>query len=69
MDTSLETYYVPKMPRSIGICNARNLGDPLADHRTALSIMQKDHQTTWPIHNRRVNLLDEEQKEEQSFDM
>jgi hypothetical protein len=31
--------------------------------------MQKDHQTTWPIHNRRVNLLDEEQKEEQSFDM
>jgi hypothetical protein len=34
-----------------------------------LAIMQKDHQTRWPIHNRRVNLFKEEQKEEQSFDM
>jgi hypothetical protein len=69
MHMSLKTYYKPKMPRGIGICNARNAGDPQANHRTALPIMQKDHQTTWPIHNRRVNLLGKEQKEEQSFDM
>jgi hypothetical protein len=48
------------MPRGVRICNARNAGDPLEDHRTALSIMQKDPQTTWPIHNRRVNLLGKE---------
>jgi hypothetical protein len=30
--------------------------------------MQKDHQTRWPIHNRRINLFKEEQKEDQSFD-
>jgi hypothetical protein len=40
MHTSLERYYEPKMPRGVGICTARNAGDPLADHRTALSIMQ-----------------------------
>jgi hypothetical protein len=69
MHSSLKTYYEPKMPRGIRICTARNAGDPQADHRTAMAIMQKDHQTTWPIHNRRVNLFKEEQKEEQSFDM
>jgi hypothetical protein len=69
MHTSLETYYKPKMPGGIGICTASNADDPLADHRKALSIMQTDHQTTWPIHNRTVNLFKEEQKEEQSFDM
>jgi hypothetical protein len=69
MHTSLETYYKPKMPRGLNICTNHNAGDLLADHRTALSIMQKDHQTTWPIHNRRVNLFKEEQKEEQSFNM
>jgi hypothetical protein len=65
---SLERYYEPKMPRGIGICTACNTGHPQADHRTALAIMQKDHQTRWPIHNRRVNLFKEEQKEDQSFD-
>jgi hypothetical protein len=69
MHGSLEKYYEPKMPRGIGICTARNAGDPQADQRTALAIMQKDHQTRWPIHNRRVNLFKEEQKEDQSFDM
>jgi hypothetical protein len=59
----------PNMQRSVRICNVCNAVDPLADHRTVLSIMQKDLQTTWPIHNRRVNLLCEEQKEEQAFDM
>jgi hypothetical protein len=56
------------MPRGIGICNPRNVDDVLADHRTALEIVQKDHQTKWPIHNRRVNLFKQEQKEDQSFD-
>jgi hypothetical protein len=69
MHSSLETYYELKMQRSIGICTARNTGDRQADHWTSLAIMQKDHQTTWPIHNRRVNLFKEEQKEEQFFDM
>jgi hypothetical protein len=55
------------MPRGIGICTARNAGDPQADHRTALVIIQKDHQTRWPIHNRHVNLFKEEQKEDLSF--
>jgi hypothetical protein len=41
MHMSLKTYYKPKMPRGIGICNARNAGDPQANHRTALPIMQK----------------------------
>jgi hypothetical protein len=68
MHGSLERYYEPKMPRDIGICTAGNAGDPQADHRTALAIMQKDHQTRWPIHNRRVNLFKEQQKEDQSFD-
>jgi hypothetical protein len=64
----LVRYYEPKMPRRVGICTARNAGDPQAYHRTALEIMQKDHQTRWPIHNRRVNHFKEEQKEDQSFD-
>jgi hypothetical protein len=64
----LKSYYEPKMPRSIGICKPRNAGDLQADHRTALEIVQKDHQTKWTIHNRRMNLFKHEQKEDQSFD-
>jgi hypothetical protein len=64
---SLKSYYEPKMPRGVGICTPRNPGDPQADHRTALEIIQKDHQTRWPIHNRRVNLFKQEQKQDQSF--
>jgi hypothetical protein len=64
----LKSYYEPKMPRSIGICKPLNAGDPQADHRTALEIVQKDHQTKWPIHNRSMNLFKHEQKEDQSFD-
>jgi hypothetical protein len=66
--SSLKDYYEPKLPGSIGICNPRNVDDVLADHRTALEIMQRDHETKWPIHNRRVNLFKQEQKEDQSFD-
>jgi hypothetical protein len=54
MHSSLETYYELKMQRSIGICTARNTGDRQADHWTSLAIMQKDHQTTWPIHNQKT---------------
>jgi hypothetical protein len=60
---SLKSYYEPKMPRGVGICTPHNAGDPQADHRTALEIIQKDHQTRWTIHNRRVNLFKQEQKE------
>jgi hypothetical protein len=66
--SSLNNYYKPKLPRGIGICNPRNVDDVLADHRTALEIVQRDHKTKWPIHNRRVNLFKQEQKEDQSFD-
>jgi hypothetical protein len=65
---SLKSYYKPKMPRGIGTCDPRNVDDVLADHRTALEIVQKDHQTKWPIQNRCVNLFKQEQKEDQSFD-
>jgi hypothetical protein len=63
----LKDYYEPRLPRGIGICNPRNVDDVLADHRTALEIVQRDHETKWPIHNRRVDLFKQEQKEEQSF--
>jgi hypothetical protein len=63
----LKSYYEPKMLRGIGICDPSNAGDPQADHRTALEIIQKNHQTKWPIHNRRVNLFKQEQKEDQFF--
>jgi hypothetical protein len=66
--SSLNNYYKPKLPRGIGICNPRNVDDVLADHRTALEIVQRYHKTKWPIHNRRVNLFKQEQKEDQSFD-
>jgi hypothetical protein len=56
------------MPRGIEICNPRNVGDVLADHRTALEILQRDHKTKWPIHTRRGNLFKQEQKEDQPFD-
>jgi hypothetical protein len=65
--SSLKSYYEPKLPRGIGICDPRNVDDVLADHRTALEIVQRDHETKWHIHNRRVNLVKQEQ-EDQSFD-
>jgi hypothetical protein len=65
--TSLKDYYQPRLPRGIGICDPRNVDDVLADHRTALEIMQRDHKTKWTILNRRVNLFKQEQKEDQSF--
>jgi hypothetical protein len=68
MHTTLKDYYEPRMPRGIGICNPRNVDDVLADHRTALKIVQRDHETKWPIHTRCVNLFKQEQKEDQSFD-
>jgi hypothetical protein len=68
MHNTLKDYYEPRMPRGIGICNPRNVADILADHRTALEIVQRDHETKWPIHTRRVNLFKQEQKEDQSFD-
>jgi hypothetical protein len=68
MHTSLKDYYEPRLPRGIGICDPRNVDDVLADHRTALEIVQRDHETKWPIHTRRVNMFKQEQKEDQSFD-
>jgi hypothetical protein len=53
---------------AIGICNPLNVGNALADHRTAQEIVQRDHETKWPIHTRRVNLFKQEQKEDHSFD-
>jgi hypothetical protein len=41
--TSLKDYYEPRLPRGIGICDPRNVDDILADHRTALEIVQRDH--------------------------
>jgi hypothetical protein len=57
MHSTQKNYFEPRMPRGIGICNPRNVADVLADHRTALEIVQWDHETKWPIHTRRVNLL------------
>jgi hypothetical protein len=62
-----KSYYEPKLPRGLGICNPRNVDDMLADHRRALEIVQRDHKTKWSIHNRGVNLFKQEQKEDQSF--
>jgi hypothetical protein len=56
------------LPHSIGICDPSKVDDVLADHRTALEIAQRDHKTKWPIHNRRINLFKQEQKEDPSFD-
>jgi hypothetical protein len=61
MHSTQKNYFEPRMPRGIGICSPRN-------HRTALEIVQRDHETKWPIHTRRVNLFKQEQKEDQSFD-
>jgi hypothetical protein len=68
MHTTLKDYYEPRMPRGIRICNPRNVGDVLTDHRTALEIVQRDHETKLPIHTRRLNLFKQEQREDQSFD-
>jgi hypothetical protein len=56
------------VPRGIGICYPHNVDDVLADHRTALEVVQRDHEMKWTIHNRRVNLFKQEQKEDQSLD-
>jgi hypothetical protein len=68
MHRTQKNYFKPRMPRGIGICNPRNVDDDNTDHRTALEILQVDHETKWPIHTRRVNLFKQEQKEDQSFD-
>jgi hypothetical protein len=68
MHSTQKNYFEPRMPRGIRICNPRNLDDDNADHRTALEIVQVDHETKWPIHTRGVNLFKQEQKEDQSFD-
>jgi hypothetical protein len=68
MHSTQKNYLQPRMPRGIGICNPRNVGNALADHRMALEIVQRDHETKWPIYTRRVNLFKQEQKEDQSFD-
>jgi hypothetical protein len=58
-----KNYFEPRMPRGIGICNPRNVGNAKADHSTALEMAHQDHETKWPIHTRRVNLFKQEQKE------
>jgi hypothetical protein len=68
MHSTQKNYFEPRMSRGIGICNPRNVADDKADHRTALEIVQRDHETKWPIHTRGVNLFKQEQKEDQSFD-
>jgi hypothetical protein len=68
MHSTQKNYFKPRMPRGIRICNPRNVGDANADHRTALEIVQRDHETKWSIHTRHVNLFKQEQKEDQSFD-
>jgi hypothetical protein len=68
MHSTQKNYFEPRMPRGIKICNPRNVDDDYADHRTALEIVQVDHETKWPIHTRRVNLFKQEQKEDMSFD-
>jgi hypothetical protein len=68
MHNTHKDFFEPRMPRGIGICNPQNLADVLADHRTGLVIVQRDHETKWPIHTRRVNRFKQEQKEDQSFD-
>jgi hypothetical protein len=68
MHSTQKNYFEPRMPQCIGICNPRrNVDDDNADHRTALDIVQVDHETKWPIHTRRFNLFKQEQKEDQSF--
>jgi hypothetical protein len=47
MHSTQKNYFEPRMPRRIGICNPRNVGDANADHRTALEIVQWDYETKW----------------------
>jgi hypothetical protein len=68
MHSTKKNYFEPRMPRGIGICNPRSVDDDNADHRTALEIVQVDHETKWPIHTRLANLFMQKQKEDQSFD-
>jgi hypothetical protein len=57
MHNTQKDYFEPRMPRGIKICNPHNVADVLADHRTALEIVQRDQETKWPIHTRRINLF------------
>jgi hypothetical protein len=68
MHATQKNYFQPRLPPGIGVINPRNVANAHADHRTALEIIQLDHETKWPIHTRRVNLFKQEQKEDQSFD-
>jgi hypothetical protein len=68
MHATQKNYFQPRLPPGIGVINPRNVANAQADHRTALEIIQLDHETKWPIHTRRVNLFKQEQKEDQSFD-
>jgi hypothetical protein len=68
MHSTQKNYFEPRMPPGIRICNPRNVADVLADHMTALKIVQRDHETKWSIHTKRVNLFKQEQKEDQSLD-
>jgi LmbE family N-acetylglucosaminyl deacetylase len=45
MHSTQKNYFEPRMRRGIGICNPRNVADDNADHRTALEIVQRDHET------------------------
>jgi hypothetical protein len=67
MHATQKNYFQPRLPPGIGVINPRNLANDHADHRTALEIIQLDHETKWPIHTLRVNLFKQEQKEDQSF--
>jgi hypothetical protein len=67
MHSTQKNYFEPRMPRGIGICNPRNVDEDYADHRTAVEIVQVDHETKWPIHTQRINLFKQEQKENMSF--
>jgi hypothetical protein len=68
MHATQKNYFQPRLPPCIEVCNPCNVADANADHRTALEIVQLDHEEKWPIHTRRVNLFKQEQKEDQSFD-
>jgi hypothetical protein len=68
MHQTQKNYFQPRLLPGIGVINPRNLDNDHADYRTALEIIQLDHETKWPIHMRRVNLFKQEQKEDQSFD-
>jgi hypothetical protein len=67
MHATQKNYFQPRLLPGIGVINPRNVANTHADHRTALEIIQLDHETKWPIHTRHVNLFKQEQKDDQSF--